>query len=136
MIKHLDKFLGKGLSFGIIFKFIIYQSASILSLAAPMAILLATMMAFGRLSSDNEITALKGSGVSYWQLLKPALSFGIIIFVIMIPFNLWILPAMNYNYTLLSHSVSKNRPDVQIEEYMLNNLYQKVIYVGDRNSDG
>ncbi len=136
LIKHIDKYLGKGFSLETILKFLLYNIAWIFSLAVPMSILIATMMAFGRLSSDNEITALKGSGVSYWQLLKPALSFGIIIFIIMIPFNLWILPAMNYNYKLLSHSVSKNRPDVQIEEYMLNNLYQKVIYVGDRNADG
>ena len=132
MIKHLDKFLGKGLSFGIIFKFIIYQSASILSLAAPMAILVATMMAFGRLSSDNEITGFKASGISYFDFLKPSLLFGFIIVFIMIPFNLWILPDMNHNMRKLSYQVSKERPDIEIKENMINILYEKIIYVGDR----
>tara|TARA_Y100001970_G_scaffold8569_1_gene9950 strand:+ start:1427 stop:2776 length:1350 start_codon:yes stop_codon:yes gene_type:complete len=132
MIKHLDKFLGKGLSFGVIFKFIIYQSASILSLAAPMAILVATMMAFGRLSSDNEITGFKASGVNYFDFLKPSLLFGFIIVLSMIPFNLWILPDMNHNMRKLSYQVSKDRPDIEIKENMINILYEKIIYVGDR----
>ena len=132
MIKHLDKFLGKGLSFGVIFKFIIYQSASILSLAAPMAILVATMMAFGILSSDNEITGFKASGISYFDFLKPSLLFGFIIVFIMIPFNLWILPDMNHNMRKLSYQVSKERPDIEIKENMINILYEKIIYVGDR----
>ena len=132
MIKHLDKFLGKGLSFGVIFKFIIYQSASILSLAAPMAILVATMMAFGRLSSDNEITGFKASGINHFDFLKPSLLFGFIIVFIMIPFNLWVLPDMNHNMRKLSYQVSKERPDIEIKENMINILYEKIIYVGDR----
>jgi len=132
MIKHLDKFLRKGLSFGVILKFIVYQSASILSLAAPMAILVATMMAFGRLSSDNEITGFKASGISYFDFLKPSLLFGFIIVFIMIPFNLWILPDMNHNMRKLSYQVSKERPDIEIKENMINILYEKIIYVGDR----
>jgi len=135
LIKNIDRFLGKGLSLEIILKFLLYNCAWIFSLAVPISILIATMMAFGRLSSDNEVAALKASGISYWQLLKPTISFGLIVFIIMVPFNLWILPMMNYNYKLLSHSVSKNRPDIQIEEYMLNTLYQKVIYVGEKNEN-
>ena len=82
MIKHLDRFLGKGLSFVTIFKFILYNSANILSLAAPMAVLVATMMAFGRFSSDNEITGFKSSGISHFHFLKPSLLFGIIVVAI------------------------------------------------------
>jgi len=132
MIKHLDRFLGKGLSFITIFKFIFYQSASILSLAAPMAILIATMMAFGRLSSDNEITGFKSSGISHFHFLKPSLLFGIIVVTIMIPFNLWILPDMNHNIRKLSYQITKERPDIEIKENMINVIYEKIIYVGDR----
>ena len=132
IIKHLDRFLGKGLAFTTIFKFIIYQSASILSLAAPMAILIATLMAFGRFSSDNEITGFKSSGISHFHFLKPSLLFGVIIVAIIIPFNLWILPDMNHNMRKLSYQVSKERPDIEIKENMINILYEKIIYVGDR----
>jgi len=132
MIKHLDRFLGKGLSFVTIFKFILYNSANILSLAAPMAVLVATMMAFGRFSSDNEITGFKSSGISQSHFLKPSLLFGFIIVAIMIPFNLWILPDMNHNIRKLSYQVSKERPDIEIKENMINVIYEKIIYLGDR----
>ena len=59
LVKHLDRFLGKDLPFSTIVQFLIFNSASIISLAAPMAVLIATMMTFGRLSSDNEITGFK-----------------------------------------------------------------------------
>ena len=132
LVKHLDRFLGKGLSFSTILKFLIFNSASILSLAAPMAVLVATMMTFGRLSSDNEITGFKASGVSYFHFLKPGILFGIIIVIIMIPFNLWLLPEMNHNIRKLSYKISKNRPDIEIKENMINTIYDKIIFVGDR----
>ena len=136
MVKHLDRFLGKGISFTTILKFILYNSASILSLAIPMAILVATMMAFGRLSSDNEITGFKSNGISYYNFLKPGLFFGIIVVVLMIPFNLWILPDMNHSMRKLTYQISKDRPDIDIRENMINTIYDKVIYVGDKiNND-
>ena len=135
MIKHLDRFLGKGLEFSIILKFIFYHSISIISLAAPMSILVATMMAFGRLSSDNEITGFKSTGISYFDFLKPSLVFGIIIVILMIPFNLWIQPEVVHSTRKLSYTISKNRPDIEIKENMLNNIYEKIIYVGNRISD-
>jgi len=132
LIKHLDRFLGKGLSFLTILKFLVFNSASILSLAAPMAVLVATMMTFGRLSSDNEITGFKASGISSFHFLKPGILFGVLIVTLMIPFNLWMLPEMNHNMRKLSYQISKDRPDIEIKENMLNSIYNKIIFVGDR----
>ena len=132
LVKHLDRFLGKGLSFSTIFKFILFNSASIISISIPMAVLVATMMVFGRLSSDNEISGFRASGISYFKFLRPSLFFGIILIILMIPFNLWILPEMNHNIRKLSYKISKERPDIDIKEYMLNDIYQKTIYVGSR----
>ena len=87
----MDKFLGKGISLGTVLKFLVNNSAWIISLAIPMSILIATLMAFGRLSSDNEITAFKASGVSMNRLLIPAMFFGFIVFAFVTPFNLWVL---------------------------------------------
>ena len=139
MVKHLDRFLGKGLTFSTIFKFIFFHSASILSLAIPMAMLVATMMAFGRFSSDNEITGFKSTGISYFNFLKPGLFFGLVVVILMIPFNLWILPEMNHNIRKLTYQISKDRPDLDIKENMINTIYDKVIYVGkkyDNNNKG
>tara|TARA_B100000902_G_C27242169_1_gene880602 strand:- start:110 stop:1465 length:1356 start_codon:yes stop_codon:yes gene_type:complete len=133
-VKHIDKFIGKGLSVSIMFKYILFNSGWIFSLAVPMATLVATMMAFGRLSSDNEITAIKASGISNSKLLKPTLLFGFLLVIIMIPFNLWILPEMNFNNGLLNREISTNRPDIQIQAHQKNELFGKTIYISEDNN--
>jgi len=87
LLKNMDKFLGKGLPLTLLFELIFYNMAWVVALAVPMAILISTLMAFGRLSSDNEITAFKASGTNFIKLLNPALGFGIGITVLMIIFN-------------------------------------------------
>ena len=132
ILKNIDKFLGKGISIGIVFKYIFLNSAWIFSLAVPMAILITTLMAFGRLSSDNEITAFKASGIKYSDLLKPGILFGTLLILFMVPFNLWILPEMNHNIKKTSYHISRSRPDVEFNEQLLNTLADKIIYVGKR----
>jgi len=134
VLKNMDRFLGKGLSFDIVFKFLIFNSAWIISLAIPMAVLITVLMTFGRLSSDNEITAFKASGIGIDKLILPALLFGLFIFVFITPFNLWILPEMNHNVRKLSQTISRSRPDIEFNEQLLNSLADKIIYVGDRKS--
>ena len=134
ILKNMDKFLGKGLSLGTVLKFLVYNSAWIISLAIPMSILIATLMAFGRLSSDNEITAFKASGISMNKLILPAMIFGLIVFSLLTPFNLWILPEMNHNVRKISHEISRNRPDIEFNEQLLNSFSDKIIYVGKRLS--
>ncbi len=132
ILKNLDRFLGKGLSFGIILKFLFLNSAWIVSLAIPMAVLVTTLITFGKLSSNNEITAFKASGITYNALLKPCLVFSLLVLMLLVPYNLWLLPEMNHNVRKLSYKISKNRPDIEFNENMLNTLSDKTIYLGDR----
>ena len=130
----MDRFLGKGLSLGIVLKFLVFNSAWIVSLAIPMAVLITVLMTFGRLSSDNEITAFKASGIGIDKLILPALMFGLFIFLFVTPFNLWILPEMNHNVRKLSQTISRSRPDIEFNEQLLNSLADKIIYVGERKN--
>ena len=132
ILKSIDKCLGKGIELWVVLKFIFLHFGHIFALAIPMAILITTLIAFGRMSGDNEIIALKSSGITYFQILKPAISFAILVIIFMIPFNLWILPEMNHNIKKLSYSMSRSRPDVEFNEQLLNNLGDKTIYIGKR----
>ena len=87
LLKSIDKFLGKGLDMLLLGEFMFLNLAWILALAVPMAVLVATLMAFGRLSSDNEITAMRSSGTGFLKLLFPAIVFGVFITFLMIFFN-------------------------------------------------
>ena len=133
LIKSIDKFLGKGLNIGLLIEFVFLNMAWILALAVPMAVLVSTLMAFGRLSSDNEITAFKASGTNFLKLLKPALGFGIIITILMIIFNNYLLPDMNHKARLLSSDFSRTRPDIEFDVgYFINALPGNSIFLGGR----
>ena len=136
LLKNIDKFLGKGLEIGLLFEMVYYNMAWVVALAVPMAILVSTLMAFGRLSSDNEITAMRSSGITYLSLLGPALVFSIMVTILMMYFNNWILPDMNYKARNLISNISKKNPDVLFDQKQLHNeLEGYVIYFESRDEN-
>ena len=68
----LGKITGKGLPAEVILEYFFNNTAWILALAVPMAVLVATLSAFGRLAGDGEITALRAAGVAPTRLVAPA----------------------------------------------------------------
>ena len=70
--KYIDDLMGKGISINIIIELLFYVSASLIPLALPLAILLSSIMTFGNLAENNELTALKsiktGSLLGYRDL--------------------------------------------------------------------
>lgn len=135
VFRDLGRLLGKGLSFWTIVKFFGLNLAWILALAIPMAVLISTLMAFGRLSSDREIDAMKASGVSIHQLVRPIFIGAILLMIGMMIFNNTILPEFNYQVKKLYFEISKTRPTISLEP---NVFYDEIpnytIYVQKINS--
>ena len=73
MVKLMEMVVANGVPLAEVIRLIILLLPSFLVLTIPMAFLLAVLLAFGRLSSDNEITVLKASGLSLGALLPPVL---------------------------------------------------------------
>ncbi len=73
MLKLMEMVVANGVPFSEVLHLIVLLLPSFLVLTIPMAFLLAVLLAFGRLSSDNEITVLKASGFSLESLLPPVL---------------------------------------------------------------
>ncbi|MCK4577638.1 MAG: LptF/LptG family permease, partial [Candidatus Marinimicrobia bacterium] len=115
LLRAIDRFLGKGLGFGVLLEYLTMNLAWIVALAAPMAVLVATLMAFGRLSHDNEITALRTAGLSYRTIMLPAIIFGTVVCLLLIYFNDQILPDANHKARLLSSDIKRKRPDLGIQ---------------------
>jgi lipopolysaccharide export system permease protein len=115
LFRDLGKLLGKGLSTWVIIKFFIYNLAWIMAVAVPMSVLVASLMAFGRLSSDNEIIALKASGVHLYRLLMPLLLVALALTFTMERFGNIVLPDFNYRFSLLYSAISRKRPTLTLE---------------------
>jgi len=115
VFRDMGKLLGKGLPVDVVLEFFVLNLAWIVALAIPMAVLVATLMAFGRLSSDNEIIALKASGVHLYQMIAPVLVVSIILAVGVERFHNSVLPEFNHRYRLLFSDISKKRPTLTLE---------------------
>ena len=122
-LRAIDRFLGKGLNIFTILEYLLLNLAWIIALAVPMAVLIATLMAFGRLSEYNEINAMRSSGISFISILRPALLFGLFICLGLTYFNNYVLPEMNFYARLLQGDIHKKRPGLDIEPgHFINSL--------------
>lgn len=115
LVKILDNVLSKGLPASTVLEIFMLNLAWMLSLSIPMSVLVASLMAFGRLSGDQEITACKAAGVSPLSLMRPVLIVAALISVLMMIFNNWVLPEANHRSVELMSAVSRKKPHVFID---------------------
>ncbi len=136
LLKSIDRLLGKGLPVMVVIEFIYLNMAWIVAMSIPMAILVACVMAYGRLAEDNEITAMRASGISFISILIPGIIFGVIVAVFMVYFHNNVLPKSNYKAKLLYRDIYRKRPDLNIEPgYFMDDLPEYSIYVKEKNGD-
>ena len=136
LLRALDRFLGKGLDLITILEYLFLNLAWILALSVPMAVLLATLMTFGRLAEDNEINAMRASGIGFFTIMRSPLLFGAIVTILLIYFNNYILPEMNFKARLLSGDIYRKRPDMNIEPgIFLDNLPDYSMIIGGKTRD-
>ncbi|MDP2885487.1 MAG: LptF/LptG family permease [Ignavibacteria bacterium] len=110
VMQKMDQLAGKGLSAGVIVELIVMNLAWMLVLAVPMAVLVATLMAFGNLSSGNEITAMRAGGVSLYRMVAPVLLLSLILCYLLILFNNRVLPDANHRAKMLMTDIYRKKP--------------------------
>ena len=109
----------------------------VLSLTIPMSMMVSTLLAFGRLSSDMEITAFKSSGIHLFHLIAPVLVFGVVMTIAMLYFNDKILPAANYTFKETHFKILKKQADVAIRERVFIDQFEGYqFYIDHLNSEG
>lgn len=115
LMKFADRLVGKGLSFWIIIKLISFNLAWMVVLVIPMAVLIATLMAFGSMAQNNEITIVKSSGVSlYKMMIAPLIMSGVLAYLLLL-FNNDVLPDANHKAKILGEDISRLKPTLSLE---------------------
>jgi lipopolysaccharide export system permease protein len=120
VFRDLGRILGKGLPAWVIIKFFGLNFAWILALAIPMAVLIATLMAFGRLSSDREIDAIKASAIPVHRLILPVFVAAAILALFMVHFNNTILPDFNHELRQMYYDISRTKPMMSLDPNVFN----------------
>ena len=114
--KYIDDLAGKGLHFGVISELMLYTSASLVPMAIPLAVLLASLMTMGDLGENFELIALKSSGISLSRIVYPLIIFCFIISILAFLFANYVLPIANLKMTALIVDITHKKPQLQIKE--------------------
>ena len=137
IIRAMDRILGKGLSFLVILEYIALNLAWILALAIPLSVLVAVLLAYGRLATDHEVTAMRSGGISLPRIMAPALVFSILVGSFTLYFNTSILPDVNHRARLLGSDIYRKRPDMDIVPgYFIEDLPDYNIRVNEVTEEG
>ena len=126
----IDLLVNKGVSFVLSAKIFVLFLPTIMSLSVPMALLLASLLTFGRLSEDNEILALRSSGLSFRQILWPPILFAALVSTALIPFNTELTPRAMGQFRTIYHKIAQMDP-LQIEPKRFVAVRNVRLYAGE-----
>lgn len=134
--RFIDDIVGKGLSVSIIAELFFYASLTMVPTALPLAVLLASLMVFGNLGENFELTAMKASGISLFRIMKPLTVLMILIAIGAFFFQNNVLPIAQTKMWTLMFSVRQKSPEVEIPE---RSFYDQIpnmnLYVERKNPD-
>ena len=109
VIKAIDV-AARGISVGLIVKFFALNIPFMMTFSIPMSTLTAVLLVFGRMSFDGEITAMKASGISLWQIVAPILMLSVAFSLICLSINTSIAPQCRTQFRTLLAEISTEDP--------------------------
>lgn len=109
-------FVQKGVSPLYLVELLIYVMPATVVLSLPMAVLVAILLSLGRLSTDNEIVAMKAHGIAFHQLMLPLLGIAVVLSVVDLALIDYALPRANLAYASLQRDIRRHKPAFVLEE--------------------
>jgi lipopolysaccharide export system permease protein len=116
LVDIMDLLIGRGIPLRAVVELFLLSLGWMVALSVPCGVLVATLMTFGRMSQDNEITALKTSGINVFRVVVAPLAAALVLSSALAAFNSWVLPETNHRLASLMVDVSQKRPTVRLAE--------------------
>jgi len=127
---------GKGAEFTDVVKVFLFLQPSMLLLAIPMAILIAVFLTYGRMSTDNEMVVLKGCGMSFWSVSKPAIMLSVTGFLILFFISTYLLPRSMNSFKKTVYETIAKKASVAIDEETFSTVFKgTVIFIKEMLSN-
>jgi lipopolysaccharide export system permease protein len=120
--KRFGDLVGKGLGWRVIGEFFMLSVPFTVAMTLPMAVLVSTLYAFSRLAAENEITALKASGVGMARVLVPVLVAAAGLAGFMLFFNDQVLPRSNHRLSTLQQDIARKKPTFALKSQVINEV--------------
>ncbi len=129
LAKRFGALVGKGLPWTVIGEVFLLSLPFIIAMTLPMAVLLAVLYAFSTLAAGNEITAMRASGISIGQLLRPVFAAALLLTAADFVFVDQGLPAANLRLKALIFDIGRKRPTLELREQALNEIPPSQLYL-------
>ncbi len=128
--------MGKGTEMIDTLKVFMFLQPSILLLSIPMAVLIAVFLTYGRMATDNETIAMKSCGMSFWLISKPAVTFSIAGFAVLLFISLYLLPKSVHSFKQTLYEVIAKKASMTIEEQTFSKVFKgTVIFIKKMSGD-
>lgn len=135
--KYVDDLMGKGLNLGVIGELMFYATANLIPMALPLAVLLSSIMTFGNLAENNELTAMKSGGLSLLRIILPTGVFILLLSVGAYFFSNYTWPAANLKMRVLIQDITNKKPALAIQEGVIyDDIDGYSIQVAKKTDDG
>lgn len=134
--KYVEDMVGKGLEVSVMAELFFYAALGVIPMSLPLAILLASLMTFGNLGENYELTAMKAAGVSLLRIMRPLIIFIIFVTIGAFFFQNVAMPIINVKTTTLLRSVKMKSPELQIPAgSFYNEIPNYNLYVKSKNPE-
>ena len=111
-----DLLVSRHIGLGAIMQFLLLAMPKVLMFSLPMAMLATTLLVFGRMSADNEVTAMRASGISLWQVAAPVLLLGSLVAALGLYISMTLMPQCQFQLKTLLLRIGLERPMALLEE--------------------
>jgi lipopolysaccharide export system permease protein len=132
ILQIMDLMINKGISVLSIAKLIFFLLPSFMLFTIPIALLIAILIAMGRFSADNEITALKTSGISLMQIYYPVAIASLITFIITIIVGYFLVPQSNFATKRLLFTIAQQNVNIGIKEKVFNSDFKGFLLYAEK----
>ncbi len=112
--KHFAELIGKGIGLDVLAEFFVYSIFTLVPMALPLAILLASLMTFGNMGENFELTAMKSAGISLFRIIRPLIIFIAMVSIGAFYFSNHVLPVSQTKLWTLIFSLRQKSPELDI----------------------
>lgn len=116
LFRYVDELIGKGLSVWILMQFLYYSAKTLIPLAVPLAVLLASLISFGNMGERLELLSMKAAGITLLRILRP-------LFIVNVFLSGWLfyyqdndMPKAQLDLSQLLYSMRTKSPELDIPE--------------------
>jgi len=127
LVKIADLIINKGVDIGTVSKLFLFMIPRLLKYTLPMAALVAVLLSLGRLSGDNEIVAIRASGINLFSLILPLLTVGVVLSLVLVIFNDRVIPYAHFASRKTLVEVGIKNPTAALEPGVFINSFEKYV---------